>query len=128
MNKVLCPISIGELLDKISILRIKLKNIQDNYKWDNINLETLCLVREIPDIIKEDDREYYLQKLMTTNSIIWDLVEKLNYMTKTGDFESGEFATTARAVFEFNNKRFKIKKEINDKFDSYVKEEKSFEF
>jgi hypothetical protein len=99
------PISLGELVDKITILKIKIKNITDSQKLENIY------------------KEY---NELTTNEKLWDIEDKVRIKEKKKEFDS-EFIELARAVYYTNDKRCEIKRKINIEHSSYLVEEKSYE-
>ena len=118
------PVSIGELLDKLSILHIKMEKIEDPTKLGNIKKEYDYLSSAVYS--SNIDYEDQLTKLKKVNSTLWEIEDKLRVKEKAKDFGSA-FVELARQVYIFNDERFKIKTEINRHHDSEVKEEKSYE-
>ncbi len=119
------PISLGELVDKITILRIKSRNISDPLKLKNIQreLEHLSgvLSRAImPDILQE------FQSLENINAELWDIEDNIRVKESKKEFDQ-EFIELARSVYVTNDKRAKVKKDINLKVGSDLVEEKSYE-
>ena len=117
-------VSIGEIVDKLSILNIKKDNILDEVKLENINKEYLYL-HEIVfaklNISYDDD---YLA-LLEVNKLLWVVEDKLRDKERSKEFDS-EFIELARSVYFINDKRSRIKKEINEKYSSGFIEDKSY--
>lgn len=117
-------VSIGEIVDKLSILNIKKDNILDEVKLENISKEYLYL-HEIVfaklNISYDDD---YLM-LLEVNELLWVVEDKLRDKERSKEFDS-EFIELARSVYFLNDKRSRIKKEINEKYSSGFIEEKSY--
>lgn len=117
------PVSIGELFDKISILEIKQKNITDAIKLKNINAE-LNLLKDISTDYNIDQTLY--NKLKKANQFLWDIEDMIRLHESKKDY-SDKFIDLARSVYIYNDKRFKIKKEINSLHGSKIIEEKSYQ-
>ena len=118
------PISIGELIDKITILEIKKDKLQ-NLKLKNILKELSCLrsVLEKNSIFIPD--EIFLQ-LKSINLTLWDIEDKIRIKEKNKEFDN-EFIKLARSVYLNNDRRSETKKELNIMFNSEIIEEKSYE-
>ena len=118
------PISIGELIDKITILEIK-KDKLKNLKLKNILKELSFLkgVLEKNSILIPD--EIFLQ-LKSINLTLWDIEDKIRIKEKNKEFDN-EFIELARSVYLNNDRRSEIKKELNIIFNSEIIEEKSYE-
>ena len=118
------PISIGELIDKITILEIK-KDKLKNLKLKNI-LKELSFLRAVlkKNIILIPD-EIFLQ-LKSINSTLWDIEDKIRIKEKNKEFDN-EFIELARSVYLNNDRRSETKKELNLMFKSEIIEEKSYE-
>ena len=119
------PISLGELVDKITILRIKNRNITDPLKLENIQKELVLLTSvlskaDTPDILSE------FQSLEDVNVELWDIEDQIRKKEMLEEFDS-EFIELARSVYITNDKRSEIKKKINLKVGSDLVEEKSYE-
>ena len=119
------PVSLGELVDKITILRIKNRNITDPLKLENVQRELVELSgvlskADIPDILLE------FQSLENINAELWDIEDKIRVKESKKEFDQ-EFIELARSVYITNDKRAKIKKDINLKVGSELVEEKSYE-
>jgi len=121
--KILTPISLGELYDKISILEIKLANMDTPEKIVNVTNEYKEL-RKIAEKYPIDD-DFYV-RLLKVNNNIWVIEDRIRVMEKLKTFNR-EFVEVARLVYHRNDERSAIKKEINLKYGSDVIEEKSYE-
>ena len=118
------PISVGELIDKITILEIK-KDKLKNIKLKNIlkELSFLRAVLEKNNILIPD--EIYFQ-LKSINLKLWDIEDKIRIKEKNKEFDN-EFIELARSVYLNNDRRSETKKELNIMFNSEIIEEKSYE-
>ena len=118
------PISVGELIDKITILEIK-KDKLKNLKLKNIlkELSFLRAVLEKNSIFIPD--EIYFQ-LKSINLKLWDIEDKIRIKEKNKEFDN-EFIELARSVYLNNDRRSETKKELNIMFNSEIIEEKSYE-
>ena len=118
------PISVGELIDKITILEIK-KDKLKNVKLKNIlkELSFLRAVLEKNNILIPD--EIYFQ-LKSINLKLWDIEDKIRIKEKNKEFDN-EFIKLARSVYLNNDRRSETKKELNIMFNSEIIEEKSYE-
>jgi predicted nucleic acid-binding Zn-ribbon protein len=123
MKTIYAPISIGELLDKISILEIKLVNTNSAEKLANINNELQGL-RELWTETNGEIQTLY-HDLKAINLKIWDIEDHIRELEKQQRFDQ-EFIDTARAVYINNDIRATIKKQINTLTDSYIVEEKCY--
>ena len=119
---MLIEISIGEVLDKISILAIKLNKIQDTDKLRNVSKELSYLTMSIDKDLLEDD--LYTQ-LCGVNMRLWEIEDDIRECERKGQFNN-EFIRLARAVYHRNDERAEIKKKINLKYGSQFVEEKSY--
>ncbi len=119
-------VSIGEVVDKYTILMIKASKIQDPAKLENINKELTYLI----GILKKEDplmTDYHHTKaLFEINKELWKVEDDLRDLERVKDFGK-EFVTLARNVYKLNDKRAHIKKEINMKFGSEFVEDKSYQ-
>ena len=125
MKKILAEISIGELLDKLTILEIKLKKITDTSSIDKIEKEFKSL-KEI-DLGKIDVEKYksLYEELKSINTKLWDIENEKRLCEKNSDF--GEvFIKTSRDIHFLNDKRGNIKLEINNYTGSSIKEIKEY--
>jgi hypothetical protein len=115
-------VSIGEALDKVSILTIKLNKIQETDKLRNIAKELNSITKELPRGILEDN---LYEKLCSVNLRLWEIEDEIRECERTGDFNLN-FIRLARAVYHRNDERANIKREINIKYKSELIEEKSY--
>jgi hypothetical protein len=119
---MLVEVSIGEVLDKVSILSIKLNKIEDTDKLRNVSKELSYLNKQLPKGILEDD---LYTKLCGVNMRLWEIEDDIRVCEKHGDFNLN-FIRLARAVYHRNDERADIKKQINLKYGSEFLEEKSY--
>ncbi len=126
MNKIIVEVSIGELLDKISILEIKREKIKDSEKLKFINNEHSILKNQLEKNIKSDDKLNDLyQSLKEINAKLWIIEDDKRQCEK--DKEFGEkFIKLSRDVHFLNDDRAKIKLEINNHTGSKIKEIKEY--
>ena len=119
-------VSLGEIVDKYTILMIKASKIQDPAKLENINKELTYLI----EVLKKEDplmTDYSLTKaLLEINKALWNIEDDLRDLERVKDFGK-EFVILARNVYKLNDKRAHIKKEINMKHGSEFVEEKSYQ-
>ena len=126
MNKIIVEVSIGELLDKISILEIKKEKIKDTEKLKFINNEHSILKDQLENNIKYDDKLKKLyQSLKEINSKLWLIEDEKRLCEKEKDF-GDKFIKLSRDVHFFNDDRAKIKLEINNHTGSKIKEIKEY--
>ena len=125
-KKILTEISAGELLDKISILEIKLKKIQDKSNQKEINKEYKILKKAQKSNIKLNEKSINLFKeLKNINLKLWDIEDKVRIFEKDKNFNE-TFIQLARGVYFNNDRRAKIKLEINKIFKSNITEIKKY--
>ena len=126
MNKILVEVSVGELLDKISILEIKKDKIKDPEKLEYIRGELSLLREEYKNNIKSDKKidELY-QSLKIINSRLWTIEDDKRKCEKEKDFTEN-FIKLSRDVHILNDDRAKIKLEINNHTGSKIKEIKEY--
>jgi hypothetical protein len=125
--KIETPISVGELLDKISILKIKSFKIKDEEKLKNVKLELEYLNNIAKEkLSKYENLEKRSEELYQVNASLWNIEDQIRVAEKRKDFDS-EFIFLARSVYITNDKRFDIKNKINEECGSELKEEKSYE-
>jgi len=117
-------VSNGELIDKVSILSIKLENIKDESKLVNIRKEYNLLLKEMQAIkINTDSKEY--RELQSVNRELWEIEDKIRVKEANQEFDN-EFIQLARSVYFKNDNRFEIKKRINAMTNSLLTEEKEY--
>ena len=119
------PISLGELVDKISILMIKQKNINDKSKISHVNKELDYLKITLEKNIKKEEIYNYLNELVKINSELWKIEDDIRECERKKIFDH-TFIELARSVYFTNDKRAKVKSEINIKFGSELVEVKSY--
>ena len=119
-------ISPGELIDKITILEIKLERIKDQDKVNNVRIEhdTLTTVRD-RSISATDDMLRLTADLKSVNEALWEIEDDIRDCERNQDF-GDEFVKLARAVYVTNDKRMALKRQINDHLGSRLVEEKSY--
>ena len=126
MNKIIVEVSIGELLDKISILEIKQGKIKDPEKLKFINNEYSILKSQLNKNVKSDDKLNGLyQSLKEINSKLWVIEDDKRQCEKDKDFAE-KFIKLSRDVHFLNDDRAKIKLEINNHTGSIIKEIKEY--
>jgi hypothetical protein len=125
-KKILSEISAGELLDKITILEIKLDKITDENHLSEINKEYELLNKaKTLNINLTKDLEDLVLELKITNLTLWGIEDKIRICEKNKEFEK-EFIKLARAVYATNDKRSQIKSQINEMLGSNIKEIKQY--
>jgi len=125
--KVSVPISLGELLDKISILEIKNKKILNESKILNIKKELNGLNKVLDELnINLSESNTLYNKLYKINLTLWEVEDSIRVLEKNEDFGE-KFIELARAVYITNDQRFEVKNDINKLFNSEYVEEKSYE-
>ena len=126
MNKILVEVSVGELLDKISILEIKQEKIKDSDKLKYIQDEYNVLKEQLFKNVKSDDKLNELfESLKEINSKLWVIEDDKRLCEKYSDF-SEKFIKLSRDVHFLNDDRAKIKLKINDHTGSKIKEIKEY--
>ena len=126
MNKIIVEVSIGELLDKISILEIKQEKIKDPEKLKFIFDEHSVLKEQLDKNVKSDDKlDNLFQSLKDINSKLWLIEDDKRQCEKDKDF-SEKFIKLSRDVHFLNDDRAKIKLEINNHTGSKIKEIKEY--
>ena len=126
MQDILVPVSPGELLDKITILRIKSQRMEDVAKVANVRLELELLERKWQESgaavaeVAVDERA-----LQNVNERLWDIEDRIRDKESVQTFDR-DFIELARAVYIANDERAAIKKRINQKLGSRIVEEKSY--
>jgi len=121
--KLHCEISAGELIDKISILDIKLNKIKDPIKLIYIQKEKDSLMTQVDKLYAYIN---WLLKIKEINLKLWDLEDRIREKEKLKQFDE-DFISLARAVYMTNDERFNIKNQINNHYNSNIIEQKSYE-
>ena len=126
MNKIIVEVSVGELLDKISILEIKQDKIKDPEKLNFINNEHSILKNQFENNVKSDEKlEKLFQDLKDINAKLWVIEDDKRDCEKNKDFGE-KFIKLSRDVHFFNDDRAKIKLEMNNHTGSTIKEIKEY--
>ena len=121
------PVSVGEVLDKITILQIKLAHISDAAKRVNIQNELDALLPLVAgDAFTTDQMQGLMAELKAVNEALWDIEDDIREKEAAKSFDA-EFIRLARAVYVTNDRRAEIKKQINLATGSALIEEKSYE-
>jgi len=121
------PVSWGELFDKITILEIKGRRIEDGAKLANINRE-LEVLQEVSRVHRDEGGELdrLIVELTEVNETLWDIEDDIRACERSGDF-SDTFIQLARSVYRTNDQRADLKLKINRLLGSELVEEKSYE-
>ena len=126
MNKILVEVSVGELLDKISILEIKKKKIKDTEKLKFINDEYNILKDQLDKNVKSNEKlEKLFQSLKEINDKLWVIEDDKRMCEKNSNFND-KFIKLSREIHFLNDNRSKIKLEINNHTGSKIKEIKEY--
>ena len=120
------PISLGELVDKISILIIKEKNITDETKLDHVKKELDFLQKTLMNYVQQEEINNYLENLININSKLWNIEDDIRECERKKLFDQS-FIDLARSVYFTNDERAKVKNDINKTFGSELVEVKSYE-
>ena len=120
------PISLGELVDKISILIIKQKNITDETKLDHVKKELDFLQKTLMNYVQQEEINNYLDNLININSKLWNIEDDIRECERKKLFDQ-TFTDLARSVYFTNDERAKVKNDINKTFGSELVEVKSYE-
>ena len=116
-------VSIGEIVDKLSILKIKKNNITDESKLINIINEYDYLHNIVFNELRIENEDFF--NLLIINERLWDIEDKIRDKEREKSFDD-DFIELARSVYFTNDKRADVKKEINIKYGSIFVEEKSY--
>lgn len=125
MKSVKVPVSIGELVDKITILRIKSRMIKDEAKLKNIGKELEALI-DVCATSGIDLLNPLVDQLEEINLKLWQIEDDIREQERRKAFDV-KFIELARAVYVTNDQRFEVKSAINKEFGSELAEEKSYE-
>ena len=120
------PISLGELVDKISILIVKQKNIKTQIKLDEVNKELNYLQNTLIKYVSKEEIQNHLNDLIDINSKLWVIEDDIRECERKKKFDE-KFIELARSVYFTNDKRANIKLTINKNFGSELVEVKSYE-
>ena len=122
---VTVPVSVGEMIDKLSILQVKKIKISDEMKLEFVNKEFDILFNLSSVYLDNPEIESLYRQLIEINSSLWDVEDKLRVLEKEKIFE-GEFISLARKVYFTNDERFRLKNEINSITSSEIREVKDY--
>ena len=126
MNKILTEISAGELLDKISILEIKLSKIKNHVLLNEVRKEYEILNETKSKNISFSEKiDILYNNLKETNKKLWEIENEIRLYEKNSDFKE-KFIQASRNIYFANDKRSKIKLEINNILGSNIKEVKQY--
>ena len=126
MNKILVEVSVGDLLDKISVLEIKKEKIKDPEKLTFINDEYNILNEQLKNNVKSDEKlDNLFKSLKEINSKLWVIEDEKRLCEKNSDFGE-KFLKLSRNVHFLNDDRSKLKLEINQHTKSKIKEIKEY--
>ena len=120
------PVSLGELVDKLSILLIKNINIKDDEKLKLVREEMSMLNKTLDSKINREDIQEYLDSLIKINTKLWKIEDDIRDCERNKKFDQ-KFIDIARSVYFTNDKRSELKLAINKKFGSKIVEVKSYE-
>lgn len=125
--QVLIDVSLGELIDKLTILQIKAEHISDEVKLININKELMILSNSLQKLaLSDEELKRDTDELKIINESLWDIEDDIREKEAKKEFDE-EFIALARAVYVTNDKRAAVKKRINLQFGSDLVEEKSYQ-
>ena len=125
MKKILAEISLGELVDKITILEIKMKKIVDKESLNIINKEYQSLNTIDLEGVDLDKYKQFFNELKSINEKLWNIENEKRLLEKNSDF-GDKFIQVSREVHFMNDKRSKVKKNINRSFGSNIEEVKEY--
>ena len=123
LSSILAPVSLGELIDKITILEIKQIHMT-GIKLENVDKELKLLKNILQDTNLEIDIDL-INNLKEVNKNLWEIEDNIRTKESNQEFDK-EFIELARSVYKENDKRASIKKVINQKYNSELVEEKSY--
>lgn len=124
MMNINCEISLGELVDKISILKIKSQKIQDATKLLHVKKEELILSKTLDELHLENI-QFHMDQMIEVNLKLWKIEDDIRDLERDKDF-GDPFVQLARAVYITNDERFKRKNTINTTYKSGLVEVKSY--
>jgi ABC-type Fe3+-citrate transport system substrate-binding protein len=117
-------VSNGEIIDKLTIIQIKMERIKDKAKLENLRKEYDELIQETSSIMSKSDPLF--EALYKVNCDLWDIEDHIRDLERKKDF-GDDLISTARSVYLLNDKRTGLKREINIRTSSGLIEEKSYE-
>jgi hypothetical protein len=119
------PVSIGEMIDKLSILQVKKNKVKDKTKLEFIDKEFELLYNFSSEYLNNSETELIYHQLVSVNTNLWEIEDKLRVMEKEKNF-GDEFVSSARKVYFTNDERFRLKNEINLITESEIREVKEY--
>jgi hypothetical protein len=119
------PVSVGELIDKLSILHVKQTKITNEDKLEYVNKEFELLYNMSSEYLNQPEIETLYHSLVTVNSNLWDIEDELRVLESEKIF-TGKFIDVARKVYFTNDERFILKNKINLLTDSEIREVKDY--
>jgi hypothetical protein len=119
------PVSVGEMIDKLSILQVKKIKVSNEEKLEFINKEFELLYNFSSEYLNNLEIELIYSKLILVNTNLWDIEDKLRILEKEKKFDT-EFIASARKVYFTNDERFRLKNEINLLTSSEIREIKDY--
>jgi hypothetical protein len=123
---MLVHVSIGELIDKFTILLIKKSKINDHEKLNKVKIEIDYLINDINNIKNKYEINDLFENLVNINTKLWNIEDNIRIKEKNQEFDN-EFIQLARSVYFTNDERAYLKNEINKKTNSNIFEVKSYE-
>ena len=119
------PVSIGEMIDKLSILQVKKNKVKDKTKLEFIDKEFELLYNFSSEYLNNSKTELIYHQLVSVNTNLWEIEDELRIMEKEKNF-GDEFVSSARKVYFTNDERFRLKNEINLITESEIREVKEY--
>ena len=119
------PVSVGELIDKLSILHVKQMKINNPEKLEYVNKEFELLYNFSSVYLNNEEISKLYHELVSTNSKLWDIEDMLRVIETEKTFDL-KFIELARNVYHTNDKRFRLKNEINERTSSEIREVKEY--
>ena len=119
------PVSVGELIDKLSILHVKQTKINNSEKLVYVNKEFELLYNFSSVYLNNEEILKLYHELVNTNSELWEIEDMLRVIETEKTFDS-KFIELARNVYHTNDKRFRLKNEINERTSSEIREVKEY--
>jgi hypothetical protein len=119
------PVSIGEMIDKLSILQVKKNKVKDKTKLEFIDKEFELLYNFSSEYLNNSKTELIYHQLVSVNTNLWEIEDELRIMEKEKNF-GDEFVSFARKVYFTNDERFRLKNEINLITESEIREVKEY--
>ena len=119
------PVSIGEMIDKLSILQVKKNKVKDKTKLEFVDKEFELLYNFSSEYLNNSKTELIYHQLVSVNTNLWEIEDELRVMEKEKNF-GDEFVSSARKVYFTNDERFRLKNEINLITESEIREVKEY--